>query len=53
MVDSGGKLNLREHQGCSFELCPPASQTNFHNAFKYPLQLVISRFCQRSVNQRF
>ena len=44
MVNWRGKLDSREHQGCSFEFCPPPSQTNFHNTLKYPPQLVVSKF---------
>ena len=44
MVNRWGKLDSRERQGCSFEFCPPSSQTNLHNTFQYPLQLVVSNF---------
>ena len=50
MANWRGKLDLREHQGRSLEFCPPPSQTNLHNTFKYPPQLVVSRFRQSLVN---
>jgi len=52
VVDWRGKLDSREHQGSSFEFCPSPSQTNLHNTFEYPLQIVVSEICHRSVNQR-